>query len=94
MTAPTKTKQKRTLDNACEWLPEKLKQWRKKKKLTQDEGAAHLNVTLGTYRNWEQGRKPPSDELKLSALLARLKEPVSTNGNRSPTRTSTATARS
>ena len=77
-----------TLANVLDWLPAKLKKWRDKHKLTQDEARAHLRVSLGTYRNWEQGRKPPANQFTLDALLRRLKEPVVKNGSRAKEKTS------
>lgn len=76
MTANRKKKIPATLDNVLDWLPSKLKKWRGKNSLVQEDAAAHLHATLGTYRNWEQGRKPPGTQFALDALLTRLKEPI------------------
>jgi DNA-binding transcriptional regulator YiaG len=61
-------------------LQSKLKRWRKRMKLTQDQARLHLAVPIGTYRNWEQGRKPPGTTLLLNAVLARMKEPITIPG--------------
>lgn len=40
--------------------PTSLREWRENAHLTQEEAAALLGVTVGTYRNWEQGRAAPT----------------------------------
>lgn len=86
--------------NVRETLQGKLKRWRRKQRITQDEARQHLDVTLGTYRNWEQGRKPPGSKMLLDAVLARIKQPIKvpsvskrrSNGNRSKAKTNSTTS--
>jgi DNA-binding transcriptional regulator YiaG len=54
-------------------FPDRLRAWRKKKKLTQEKAAQVLGVPVGTFRDWEQGRYEPVDALKMEALAARMK---------------------
>lgn len=37
--------------------PGEMKDWRALHRLTQVQAAAWFNVPIGTYRNWEQGRR-------------------------------------
>ena len=37
--------------------PLALKRWRKSLRLSQPRAAKALNTPVGTYRNWEQGRR-------------------------------------
>lgn len=44
--------------------PERLREWRKKKKLTQEQLAKKVNMTKGTISNYENGySSPPHDTL-------------------------------
>lgn len=55
-----------------ESLAKRLKQWRARRKLTQEDAARHLGVSQRSFENWEQGRSTPSS-LGLSMLLERIK---------------------
>lgn len=37
-----------------------LKKWRQRRKLTQSGAAKRMDVSLDTYRNWEQGKNEPA----------------------------------
>ncbi len=52
-------------------FPERLKQLRQKKRLTQQEIADLVHVNRVTYTNWEKGNREPNFEmvLKLADLL-------------------------
>lgn len=52
-------------------FPERLKQLRQKKGLTQQEIADLVHVNRVTYTNWEKGNREPNFEmvLKLADLL-------------------------
>ena len=53
--------------------PDDLQTWRKRLKLSQPEAAQALNVPIGTYRQWEHGRRrlPHFIELALKDARAR-----------------------
>lgn len=57
-------------------LPSRLKRWRKTKKVVQAVAAEHFEVSLGTYRNWEQGRKLPDRDIVINAIEQRMTEPI------------------
>ena len=50
-------------------LPQKLKAWRARKKLSQPEAATLLNIPKGTLQGWEQGRHSPSPLAKVALEL-------------------------
>ena len=45
-----------------------LKQLRKKKGITQNEAAKEFGVPLSTYRNWEQLKNMPRDNVTLKKI--------------------------
>lgn len=49
-------------------LPDKLKEWRQFKGLSQEDAAEYLEVPTGTLQGWEQGRHQPND-LAVGAIL-------------------------
>lgn len=55
------------------WTPGRLKRWRTKHKLTQEQAAERLKTNLRTLQNWEIDRNVPS-ELHFRAIpaLARI----------------------
>ncbi|MFD3012241.1 helix-turn-helix domain-containing protein [Streptococcus agalactiae] len=52
-------------------FPQKLKELRKEKKLTQTELASKLNISQKSYSNWETGKSEPNLEnvVKLAKLF-------------------------
>jgi DNA-binding transcriptional regulator YiaG len=40
-------------------LPEQLRAWRDRNKLSQSLGASRLKVSVRTLQNWEQGHRAP-----------------------------------
>lgn len=46
---------------------------RKKHKLNQEEFAALLGISVGTLRNWEQGRRKPQGPAKVLLKIAEKK---------------------
>jgi len=40
-------------------IPETLKAWRKRRKITQQSAAALLDVSISTFQKWEQGALEP-----------------------------------
>ena len=59
------------MDNSKRIFGERLKQQRKRRKMTQEELANSLNMGVATVRNWEQGRTWPemNELLRLCALF-------------------------
>lgn len=47
-------------------IPVRLKRWRKKTGLTQEEAAHRIGTCLNTWANWERGTHAPS---KLAIML-------------------------
>lgn len=64
--------------------PSLLRAWRARDGLTQVQAAAALGVPLGTYRDWEQGAKPPTHpsliHLAVEALSVRARNESSVGG--------------
>lgn len=52
-------------------FPQKLKELRKEKKLTQTELASKLNISQKSYSNWESGKVEPTLDniIKLANIL-------------------------
>jgi putative transcriptional regulator len=48
-----------TMKTSGSSLPEQLRAWRKRNKLSQVTGAMKLKVSPRTLQNWEQGRREP-----------------------------------
>lgn len=53
-------------------IPALLRAWREAHGWTQIEAAEALGVSLGAYRDWEQGAKPPAHETMVRKLVALL----------------------
>lgn len=50
-------------------LPQRIKEWRERKGLTQEQAATRIGVTLGTFCRWEKGKRSPTGLAK--AAMAR-----------------------
>lgn len=55
-------------------LPDQLRTWRRRWRLTQSQAAASLGVELRTLQNWEQSRNTPRG-LALESLKLKLQSP-------------------
>ena len=55
-------------------MKRKVKQWRQRWKLTQQQAAAAVGVPIRTWQDWEQGRHTPRG-LALEALTTKLQNP-------------------
>jgi DNA-binding transcriptional regulator YiaG len=53
-------------------LPEQLRAWRRRNKLSQVTGAMKLQVSPRTLQNWEQGHRAPQG-FALRQLLEKIK---------------------
>ena len=53
-------------------IPDALKAWRKRRKLTQNQAALIIGVQKETYINWEYGRNEPQ-HLAKEAMLQKIK---------------------
>jgi transcriptional regulator with XRE-family HTH domain len=61
------------LGGALLFRPERLVEWRKNRKLTQEELAEKINATKGTISNYENGHSsPPHEALSLLANVLKV----------------------
>jgi DNA-binding transcriptional regulator YiaG len=45
-----------------QWNPDTIRAMRRQHQWTQPQAAAHIGISLSTYRDWEQGRRKPSEQ--------------------------------
>lgn len=55
-------------------MKRKVKQWRRRWKLTQQQAASAVGVPIRTWQDWEQGRHTPRG-LALESLNLKLQNP-------------------
>lgn len=53
---------------------EEVRAWRKKRNWLQKEAAAHMGVSLDTYRGWENKHVIPHDCLSIREIRTKMQE--------------------